>query len=82
MPVYGYLCHTKVTPTETDTSDGQPIECGHTFEILYQNHAAVEREEHEETCPKCSGMIKERLAVNTGTSFSLKGGGWAKDRYQ
>jgi predicted nucleic acid-binding Zn ribbon protein len=54
--------------------------CGHHYDVYYQNQAAVTREEPGERCPKCGSTDKERL-VNTGTSFILKGSGWAKDRY-
>lgn len=56
------------------------INCETEFETFYLTQSAVEREESEEACPHCASKEKEKL-VNTGTSFQLKGGGWAKDRY-
>lgn len=72
MPILGYRClkaKTKKAPA-----------CNHEFEVLYQNHAAISREEPTESCPKCGGLKKERL-ISTGTSFILKGGGWANSGY-
>jgi putative FmdB family regulatory protein len=54
--------------------------CQHEYETLYLSFSAVEKEEPEERCPKCASPDKERL-INKNTSFQLKGGGWAKDKY-
>lgn len=56
------------------------LSCEHEFEQLYLSFSAAEREEETEPCPKCAAVNKERL-INKSTSFLLKGGGWAKDRY-
>ncbi len=55
-------------------------QCQHEYEQLWLTISSAEREEKDEPCPKCDSKEKERL-VNTGTSFQLKGRGWAKDRY-
>lgn len=54
--------------------------CEHEYEVFYRSIKSVESEEPEEVCPKCASKEKEKL-VNQGTSFLLKGRGWAKDRY-
>lgn len=79
-PIYGYRCVTDTDREKQHRDIDHPV-CEHEYEVLYQNAGAVEREEPSETCPKCGGQDKERIEVNTGTSFSLKGKGWAKDRY-
>jgi predicted nucleic acid-binding Zn ribbon protein len=70
MPILGYLCLSKKNKRA----------CNHEFEVFYQNHGAVEREEPAEACPKCGGLKKKRL-INTGTTHILKGKGWARDGY-
>jgi putative FmdB family regulatory protein len=55
-------------------------DCETEFEILYRSPKDVAKEEPDEVCPKCDSKKKERL-INTKTSFQLKGGGWAKDKY-
>lgn len=55
-------------------------DCEHEFEVLYRKPSDVEKEEPTEVCPKCDSLKKIRQ-INTGTSFQLKGSGWAKDRY-
>jgi putative FmdB family regulatory protein len=55
-------------------------ECGTEFEVFYLKMSDVEKEEPTEQCPKCDSIKKERL-VAKGTSFQLKGSGWAHDSY-
>lgn len=66
MPIFRYSCKN----------------CGHEYETLIRSSLEKDREEEEknEACPRCASRAKERL-VNTGTSFQLKGRGWARDRY-
>lgn len=64
MPIHEYVCK----------------KCKNQFDIFYTSQSAVEREEKDEKCPKCSSTKKKRLIKNT--SFVLKGSGWAKDRYK
>lgn len=46
----------------------------HRVEVL------LKRDEPDlESCPTCGRPVKR---VTSATSFSLKGGGWAKDGYQ
>ena len=49
--------------------------CGHSFDILV-TFAEASR---DVPCPKCDATKTKR--VFSRTSFSLKGGGWAKDGY-
>ena len=55
-------------------------ECQTEYEVFYTSQSKVEVEEPEEGCPKCDSKEKERLPP-TGTSFELRGRGWARDRY-
>ena len=55
--------------------------CGHKYEQLYLSFSAVDREEKDEPCPKCGSKDKFRCPP-AGTSFQLKGSGWARDRYK
>ncbi len=66
MPILGFKCKN----------------CGHQFETLIKSSLEKDREieEKNEKCPRCASCDKERL-INTGTSFQLKGKGWARDRY-
>lgn len=66
MPILGFRCS----------------KCEHEYEALIMASLEKDREEEikNEKCPKCESTEKEKL-VNTGTSFQLKGRGWAKDRY-
>ncbi len=48
--------------------------CGHEFEI----EQSIKDEPHTE-CPKCRVYTRNRLII--GSSFVLKGDGWAKDLY-
>jgi putative FmdB family regulatory protein len=54
-------------------------ECEHLFEEFYTTFSEVDEHEKDVQCPKCDSKNKERLI--TATSFQLKGGNWAKDRY-
>ncbi len=54
--------------------------CRKEFEVFYTTQSAVEREEPSEKCPEC-GSTKKRKLPPKGTSFQLKGKGWAKDGY-
>ncbi len=56
------------------------VTCKNEFEVLYKSHSAVKDEEPQELCPKCGSRIKERV-ISKGTSFQLKGSGWARDKY-
>lgn len=83
MPIYAYKCEHNLTHTEAAMIHDNALytgPCGHEYEVFYQNHAAVDREEANEVCPLCGGKEKERL-INTGTSHILKGRGWARDGY-
>lgn len=55
--------------------------CKNTFDELYQTQSEVEETESKVKCPKCNSTKKERQ-FPAGTSFSLRGSGWAKQRYQ
>lgn len=67
MPTYEYECQNK--------------ECKHQFEVFYTSIKSAEKEEPTETCPKCDSVKKKRLPPK-GTSFVLKGKGWARDGYK
>lgn len=54
--------------------------CKHEYEVFYTTQSAVEKEEADEQCPKCESKQKERQFPK-GTSFILKGKGWARDNY-
>lgn len=54
--------------------------CKKAFDVYYASFSAVEKEEPEEKCPHCGSKKKTRV-VSKGTSFILKGKGWAKDNY-
>lgn len=54
--------------------------CKKEYEVYYSSFSAVEKEEPEEKCPECGSKKKTKL-VSKGTTFVLKGSGWAKDRY-
>ena len=60
--------------------DYKCLECQTPFEVFYQTQSAVKKEEPKEKCPKCDSVKKQRL-ISKGTSFQLKGPGWAKDKY-
>lgn len=60
--------------------DYQCLKCDREYEVFYSSQSKVETEEPEEKCPKCGSVKKKRL-VSKGTSFELKGKGWAKDGY-
>ena len=66
MPILGFKCKN----------------CSHEYETLIKSSLEKDREEEarQESCPRCASKDKERL-INTGTSFQLKGKGWANDRY-
>lgn len=49
-------------------------ECGRFEELQKASDTPLEK------CPKCGGKAKR--VMSTGTSFILKGGGWAFDGYQ
>jgi putative FmdB family regulatory protein len=53
--------------------------CAHEWESFFTSFSEAEREEPETKCPQCESPEKEK--VIGGTSFQLKGKGWAKDRY-
>jgi putative FmdB family regulatory protein len=57
------------------------LDCGSEFEELYTSFSKAEAEEPEVKCPKCGSRRKTRQ-VSTSTSFQLKGGGWAKTKYE
>lgn len=48
--------------------------CKHEYTYFHMNST------DKNTCPKCASQQAERL-VPQGTSFQLKGAGWAKDNY-
>jgi len=91
-PIYSYQCTSAICPKCGKPTGGTKKRCCglsmskhhehcmNEFDVLYTSHGAAEREEPTEACPKCGDTGKERL-VSTGTSFVLKGSGWAKDRY-
>jgi len=49
--------------------------CGHRWESIQNIKDAPEKE-----CPKCKEEKAKRL-ISGGSSFILKGGGWAVDGY-
>jgi putative FmdB family regulatory protein len=49
--------------------------CGHTWEAEQR----ITEEPHRD-CPQCGKPEAQRL-VSGGTGFSLKGAGWARDKY-
>jgi putative FmdB family regulatory protein len=49
--------------------------CGHNFETVMSIKDDIIAE-----CPKCFMKGSNRL-ISSGTSFSLKGSGWAADNY-
>ena len=55
--------------------------CKREFEVFYSTHSSVEREEKTEKCPSCGSLKKKKLPPK-GTSFTLKGKGWARDGYR
>jgi putative FmdB family regulatory protein len=55
-------------------------DCEKEYEVFYKSQDERTREEENEVCPQCGSNKKEKL-ISTGTSFILKGPGWAKDRY-
>ncbi len=54
--------------------------CSKEYDVFYTSQSAVEREEKDEKCPECGSKRKKKL-VAKGTSFVLKGKGWARDNY-
>lgn len=66
-PIYSYSCQNK--------------KCKHEFDVLYTSISAAEKEEKEEVCPLCKSLKKKKLPPK-GTSFELKGTGWARDQYK
>lgn len=50
--------------------------CGEQITKLYRTFSAVPSKPPD--CPKCKTAMAKRLG---GTSFALKGTGWAKDGY-
>ena len=57
------------------TYDYKCLVCNHDFEA----HQSIKEESHTQ-CPKCKVECYNRL-ISGGTSFVLKGGGWAADNY-
>jgi putative FmdB family regulatory protein len=55
------------------------LSCDHVHEELYLTFSEAEEREPKLECPKCGSTEKER--VIGGTSFQLKGDGWARDNY-
>jgi len=53
--------------------------CGHNEEKFLSFKQHNQEKENPPKCPECSCLMQ--FAVPTGTNFSLKGGGWAKDGY-
>lgn len=49
--------------------------CSHEFEIDQRI-----KDDPGSTCPNCKVFTRNRL-INTGTTFVLKGSGWAADNY-
>jgi putative FmdB family regulatory protein len=54
-------------------------QCENTWETFYKTFTEREQDEPKEPCPKCDSVDKS-VQIG-GTSFILKGGGWAKDLY-
>jgi putative FmdB family regulatory protein len=54
--------------------------CEIEYDVFYLSQSKRTLEEPKEKCPKCESTRKVQLP-SKGTSFELKGGGWAKDRY-
>lgn len=54
--------------------------CKNQFDVHYSSFSAVKELEPVEKCPHCGSKRKTKI-VSKGTSFVLKGSGWAKDRY-
>lgn len=55
-------------------------QCGHTYETLYTSFSQAEVEEPKTTCPQCGSTLKTKEVG--GTSFILRGKGWARDKYR
>jgi putative FmdB family regulatory protein len=57
--------------------DYKCVKCEHEFEYFHQSSSDDTPE-----CPECKTKTKEHeKQIPKQTSFILKGGGWAKDRY-
>jgi len=67
MPIYSYVCLNR--------------KCKNEYDVLFTSISAAEKEEKEEVCPLCKSLKKKKLPPK-GTSFSLKGSGWYRDKYK
>ncbi len=68
MPIYDYKCNA----------------CEKTFSSSSSKARTAQEEAAEDAipeCPTCGKAEKVAREVAKDTSFQLKGGGWAKDRY-
>ena len=54
--------------------------CGHTEEKLLSFKQHETEAQNPPRCPKCNASMN--FAIPTGTSFSLKGTGWASTNYE
>ncbi len=54
--------------------------CNHEYETMSTSIREAEEVEEKLKCPLCGSTDKERQIAKK-TSFTLKGRGWARDRY-